>query len=169
MLSRILWKINPQAIDSGGIQRQPLHCCSRCLTTRPPTAAFSHWASSVVYWPISPDVIIRKILNAPYWWAISLCVFIYNCMHWVCCALCSEVRVLGDAALKHVNLTAHQHGERGISRHVWHAYKGSIAVMLHQIDSQKKHVLIARPLGIHTRINQWSQDKSLLFFFFLIF
>ena len=79
------------------------------------------------YWPISPDFIITKILNAPYWWAILLCVFIYNSMHWECCALCSEVRVLGDAALIHVNLTAHQHGERGISRHVWRACKGSIA------------------------------------------
>ena len=36
----------------------------------------------------------------------------------LCRALCSEVCILGDAALIHVNLTAHQHGERGISRRV---------------------------------------------------
>ena len=33
-------------------------------------------------------------------------------------SLCSEVRILGDAALIQVNLTAHQRGERGISRRV---------------------------------------------------
>ena len=48
----------------------------------------------------------------------------------LCCALCSEVCILGDAALIHVNLTAHQHGERGISRRVWRACKGSIASYL---------------------------------------
>ena len=36
------------------------------------------------------------------------------------------VPILGDAALIHVNITAHQHGERGISCRVWRACKGSI-------------------------------------------
>ena len=44
----------------------------------------------------------------------------------LCRALGSKVCILGDAALIHVNLTAHQHGERGISRRVWRACKGSI-------------------------------------------
>ena len=36
-----------------------------------------------LYWSISPDVIIRKTLNAPYWWAISLCVYSMLCvMQW---------------------------------------------------------------------------------------
>ena len=48
------------------------------------------------------DVNIKKILNAPYWWAISLYVFLYNSMM---CVYAVKVRVLGDAALIHVNLT----------------------------------------------------------------
>ena len=76
------------------------------------------WIPAPDYWPISPEVNIRKILNVPYWWAISLCVsyitlcieyavrFIYNFMHRVCCALCSEVRILGVNTRK-PNLPTH--------------------------------------------------------------
>ena len=78
---------------------------------------------SSCYWPISPDVIIRKIWNSPNWWAISLYVFIYITL---CCVLCREVHILCDAALIYANQIAHQHGERGISRRVWRACKGSI-------------------------------------------
>ena len=51
------------------------------------------------------------------------CAFLYTTLS---CALCSEVRIWGDTALIHVNLTPHQHGERGISHRVWPACKGSI-------------------------------------------
>jgi hypothetical protein len=78
------------------------------------------------YWPISPDVIIRKILIGHTGGQFH-CAFFYITR---CRALCSEVCILGDAALIHVNLTAHQHGGHGISPCVWRACKGSIGCQL---------------------------------------
>ena len=52
-----------------------------------------------MYWPNSPDVIIRIILDAP---------FGGQCH----CSLFSEVRILGDAAFT-CKPIAHQNGERG--------------------------------------------------------
>ena len=59
----------------------------------------------------------------------------------LCCALCSEVHILGDVALIHVNLTAHQNGERGISRRVWRACKESIDLSI--VDKQSALVGVA--------------------------
>ena len=78
------------------------------------------------YWPISPDVISRKSWMRHTGGQFH-CAFLYIIP---CCALCSKVSILGDAALIHVNLTAHQHGERGIGRSKWYACKGSIQSVL---------------------------------------
>ena len=72
------------------------------------------------YWPNSPDVIIKIILEAPFWWSMSTCVI--QSIH----ALCSEkcALFLGNATFIRKPID-HQHGERGISCRVWRACKGS--------------------------------------------
>ena len=62
--------------------------------------------SSYLYWPISSDVIIRQILIAPFWLAISLCVFIYSRV-WRACkgSIHQEVEFveLSTSSLRHVD------------------------------------------------------------------
>ena len=76
------------------------------------TQLFTPLNSPLMYWSNSPDVIIRIILDASFWWLMSMRV------------------IQRSAHLSHAAITRkpidHQHVERGISRRVWRTCKGSI-------------------------------------------